>query len=180
MLILLFQVAPYLRLAPPPPRSALNLLRREIGEKKGRGGEGEEGARKQSWGWSSHSVVDTARFLGKTPLTINLLIGDRLIASNYPKSCARVFRKNVGKNNRERVGEEVTTRGERCRFGYRTFSPNRLGADLSGGLKPGDWTQVCLREWRKLTEKYISTESQIKMINCNIAILKNWEINVIP
>lgn len=45
--------------------------------------------------------------LGKTPLTINPLIGDGLIASNYPESLARVLRKNVGKNNRERVGEAV-------------------------------------------------------------------------
>jgi len=72
----------------------------------------------------------------ETPLTINPLIGDGLIASNYPESRAS-GRTEEGKNKRAlRAHRSGTTCGERdAGLGYRTAvsgGTNRLGTDMLG------------------------------------------------
>lgn len=66
--------------------------------------------------------------LGENPLTINPLIGDGLIALNYPESRARTFRRNVGKNKRTSLStkKRLQPAERECRLRYRTtFSVGR-------------------------------------------------------
>lgn len=91
-----------------------------------------------------HPVVGAA-LLGENPLTINPLIGDGLIALNYPESRARVFKRNVGEQaNITERGEAVNTQLAERDAGYDIRRHSRRDDVESSrdrsirGLKPGD------------------------------------------